>query len=867
MNLSFDCPKRQGQTSELSFKNGELLLLTSEAAPINERLDDASDHSSVYSDDLELILDAQEDFEQQQMTKQEITERLLSFGLDRDGLPVRPDLLFANFEQAAEFCWSSEEVNCWHKWLGYECRPIEEPHIVLWDYEGGTSCLDLSCSAGDVVNVMAEEYQVRFVGELFKDCGHYMRLPQRWSLARWMNNKTFEPLTGLIPSSWLISKKFHDALENRHYFKRTTWFLGTTDFSSAYEKMLDNRSSHRAGLFVIFSPQWLNLDPADHRPFVLLVMCQKAIEYVRETVRLVDEQIRPQVATQKLLQLIANARREQTTRRTPTPLAMTPDTVQSSAPSVINPLVSIAPTERQTARSETQTATKTTTPQTNIQSPNQQEEPDELFAEHVSTPYYVKSYTISRSSLGRYLLFDHQYETLYDLVYHLSNFVSPLPHLLDGGPLSFGKHQYFNAIPSPPKPTRDLYSLTMQMEQIAARHFDQVAEPAVLRRAFDYVYKTVFNPFKRTHKEYAESAGLSNAVVEEARAFCDQYQQPKKKEADKLPANQMPKDEAELRPMKGVQLDANRLEFNEEDLLGAGAFGSVYRGKLKIDGDVTIPVAVKKLEIEPPSDEKQQAWIAEMEVLQVVSHPNVACFYGFCYDEKQENTMLALELMNCGALADFLRVTNQIVSVNREFKISTNEQVDFLVQIARGMSYLHSLDPPIIHGDLAARNVLMQHHPIDRTRYILKVSDFGLSKTCRHDVHFYPDNPNKLPFKWLPPEVLQRSEMNVKADVWAFGVTAIEFFGVQEPYGILGAERIFSMCKEGHRMERPASMPIYIYDVILRCWRFQPVDRPSFVEIVDRLQPFYIENETQHLNLIANRLTSDKEEMKKNKGL
>ncbi|KAI6231720.1 Protein kinase domain-containing protein [Aphelenchoides besseyi] len=810
--------------TEHTFKPGELLLLTSESAPINERLDDASDHSSIYTDDLELILDSQEDFEQKQMTKQEITERLLSFGLDRDGLPVRADLLFADFEQAADFRWSSEVVNCWHKWLGYESRPIEEPHIVLWDYSGGTSCLDLNCSAGDVVNVMAEEYQVRFVGELFKDCGHYMRLPQRWSLARWMNNKTFQSHTGLIPSSWLISKTFHD--ENRRYFKRTTWFLGTTDFSAAYEKMLDNRSSHRAGLFVVFSPHWLNLDPADHRPFVLLVMCQKAIEYVRETVRLVDKQIRPQIATRKILQMIANARHERT-RRTPTPLAMTPGTVQSPASSAINP------------------------------PPNQLEEPDELFAEHVSTPYYVKSYTISRSSLGRYLIFDHQYDTLYDLVYHLSNFVSPLPHLLDGGPLTFAKHQYFNAIPSPPKPTRDLYSLTMQMEQIAARHFDQVTEPAILRRAFDYVYRTVFNPFKRTHEEYAQSAGLPDAVVEEARAFCDQ--QPKKKQSDESPANQMPKDEAELRPSKGVQLDPNNLSYNEEDLLGSGAFGSVYRGKLKIDGDVTIPVAVKKLEIEPPMDEKQQAWIAEMEVLQVVSHPNVACFYGFCYDEKQEYTMLALELMNCGSLGDFLK--------NRDFKISTNEQVDFLVQIARGMSYLHSLDPPIIHGDLAARNVLMQHHPIDRTRYILKVADFGLSKTCRHDVHFYPDNPLKLPFKWLPPEVLQRIEMNVKADVWAFGITAIEFFGVQEPYGIFGAERIFSMCKEGHRMERPASMPIYIYDVVLRCWRWQPVDRPTFVEIVDVLQPFYIENETQHLNLIADRLISDKEEMEKNKAL
>lgn len=51
-----------------------------------------------------------------------------------------------------------------------------------------------------------------------------------------------------------------------------------------------------------------------------------------------------------------------------------------------------------------------------------------------------------------------------------------------------------------------------------------------------------------------------------------------------------------------------------------------------------------------------------------------------------------------------------------EYTVSTNEHVDFLTQIARGMAHLHSLDPPIVHGDLAARNVLIRHHPKDETR-------------------------------------------------------------------------------------------------------------------------------------------------------
>ncbi|KAI6239774.1 hypothetical protein M3Y99_00528300 [Aphelenchoides fujianensis] len=521
------------QQTEVALRKDELVLVPTEAIPINERLDDGSDHSTVYSGDLELALDAQEDFEQQQLTEEEA--RLPPFGLDRDGLPVRADLLFADAKRAADFRWCLEDVSRWQKWRGFEARPVEVPHVVLWDFFGGTSCLDLNCSAGDIVHVVAEEYQVRMVGETFKGKGAFMRLPHRWSLARWLNNKPFQPVVGLIPSAWLVNKKFYD--ENRRYFKRATWFLGIADVSTAYETILEDRSSYRAGLFVIFSPKWLNLDPADHRPF-------------------------------------------------------------------------------------------------------------------------------------------------------------------------------------------------------------------------------------RAHAEYAQCAGLPAGVVDEARAFCSKFQRPDSVETapaasvepvkeeqkkagcrgkegviagfqDLLPLSQLPADHAELRPHSSVRLDAARVAFREEDVLGAGAFATVFKGRLQREAGGALPIAVKKLRVLPPQNEQRQAWVAEMEVLQLVSHPNVARFFGFCFDAKGENAMLAFEFMDCGALSDFLK--------NRRFEVSANEQVDFLTQIARGMSHLHALDPPIIHGDLAARNVLMTHHPTEQTRYVLKVSDFGLSKTCRHDAHVYPDDPHKLP--------------------------------------------------------------------------------------------------------------------------
>lgn len=93
-------------------------------------------------------------------------------------------------------------------------------------------------------------------------------------------------------------------------------------------------------------------------------------------------------------------------------------------------------------------------------------------------------------------------------------------------------------------------------------------------------------------------------------------------------------------------------------MLGSGAFGAVYRGKLEtVEGEVN--VAIKKLKMVVPEADHRQPWISEMEILQVISHPNVTKFYGFCYNETKEYAMLTFELVDIGSLADFMKVLIQ----------------------------------------------------------------------------------------------------------------------------------------------------------------------------------------------------------------
>jgi serine/threonine protein kinase len=98
-------------------------------------------------------------------------------------------------------------------------------------------------------------------------------------------------------------------------------------------------------------------------------------------------------------------------------------------------------------------------------------------------------------------------------------------------------------------------------------------------------------------------------------------------------------------------------------------------------------------------------------------HRNCVLMYGL-YQEA-EKVYVVMELLSLGSLDKFLE--------ENEEKIDVKDLQMMCVHIARGMAYLHSVD--LLHNDLAARNVLLTlNDSADDGKYLVKVSDFGLSK-------------------------------------------------------------------------------------------------------------------------------------------
>ncbi|XP_055683912.1 receptor-type tyrosine-protein kinase FLT3 isoform X2 [Lutzomyia longipalpis] len=161
-----------------------------------------------------------------------------------------------------------------------------------------------------------------------------------------------------------------------------------------------------------------------------------------------------------------------------------------------------------------------------------------------------------------------------------------------------------------------------------------------------------------------------------------------------------------------------------------------------------------------------------------------------------------------------------------EYVLDHKELHNFAIQIARGMNHLE--ERKITHRDLAARNVLIDEQKT------LKISDFGLSRTG-----IYVNTRNKrVPLRWLSIEAVRDNLYSSKSDVWAFGIVLWEIGTLGGfPYPTVGNHELLSYLKSGHRLQRPDNCTEDLYQIMLQCWRERPEDRPSFEELVAKLEP------------------------------
>ena len=353
----------------------------------------------------------------------------------------------------------------------------------------------------------------------------------------------------------------------------------------------------------------------------------------------------------------------------------------------------------------------------------------------------------------------------------------------------------------------------------------------------------------------------------------------------------------------------HELEIGQE--IGAGGFGSVFRGRFRgsdvaikmikavrleptmedaidensidlgsADGPKRTRAAVSSLRVSslsfvsdavssPSSDASsiefhRELFRKEMLLLSGLRHPNCVLLMGACIKDK--DVVIVTELMRGGSLADALESNSKALEPMRV-------KLSLLIDVANGLSYLHSANPAILHCDLKPANILLDE---DRTSGFLrhaKISDFGLSSGADQS-GLVGEGLVFGTVAYGAPEVLASQGASTASDIYSLAIVMWELYTMRRPFGHMpGMATQISHCFDNENTQvvaedlaksirdpavnlRPPTdtfgFPEEYLQLIKRCWTHAPETRPDIAEIVALLEAMQ-ENESLVATIVRRR--------------
>ncbi|KAM7115577.1 serine/threonine-protein kinase WNK1 isoform 12-T12 [Molossus nigricans] len=271
----------------------------------------------------------------------------------------------------------------------------------------------------------------------------------------------------------------------------------------------------------------------------------------------------------------------------------------------------------------------------------------------------------------------------------------------------------------------------------------------------------------------------------------------------------------------GMSTDGRFLKFDIE--IGRGSFKTVYKG---LDTETTVEVAWCELQDRKLTKSERQRFKEEAEMLKGLQHPNIVRFY-----DSWESTVkgkkcivLVTELMTSGTLKTYLK----------RFKVMKIKVLrSWCRQILKGLQFLHTRTPPIIHRDLKCDNIF-----ITGPTGSVKIGDLGLATLKRAS---FAKSVIGTP-EFMAPEMYEE-KYDESVDVYAFGMCMLEMATSEYPYSeCQNAAQIYRRVTSG---VKPASFDKVaipeVKEIIEGCIRQNKDERYS---IKDLLNHAFFQEET-----------------------
>ena len=288
---------------------------------------------------------------------------------------------------------------------------------------------------------------------------------------------------------------------------------------------------------------------------------------------------------------------------------------------------------------------------------------------------------------------------------------------------------------------------------------------------------------------------------------------------------------APLRIFTSGELDKATNKFNDNNIVGRGGFGTVYKGILSDQ----MVVAVKRSQRVDQS-QVEQFVNEQLVILSQVTHTNVVQLLGCCLEA--EVPLLVYEFITNGALFHHLH--------NTSVPMSWEDRLRIAVETASALAYLHlAAKPPIVHRDVKSSNILLDE------RFTAKVSDFGASRPIpQNQTHVTTLVQGTLGY--MDPEYFQTSQLTEKSDVYSFGVVLIELLTREKPISDGQIDEVrnlamhFSTLFHHNRLLEIVDSQVAeeagtrhvktVAQLALRCLRLKGEERPRMIEVAVELE-------------------------------
>uniref|UniRef100_A0A182HQE2 non-specific serine/threonine protein kinase n=1 Tax=Anopheles arabiensis TaxID=7173 RepID=A0A182HQE2_ANOAR len=266
----------------------------------------------------------------------------------------------------------------------------------------------------------------------------------------------------------------------------------------------------------------------------------------------------------------------------------------------------------------------------------------------------------------------------------------------------------------------------------------------------------------------------------------------------------------------GISPCGRFLKYDKE--VGRGSFKTVYRG---LDTQTGVAVAWCELLEKKVNRVERARFREEAEMLKKLQHPNIVRFYNYweatpTVGNKKKNIVLITELMLSGTLKSYLR---------RFKKINPKVLKSWCRQILKGLHFLHSRTPPIIHRDLKCDNIF-----ITGTTGSVKIGDLGLATLKNRS---FAKSVIGTP-EFMAPEMYEE-HYDEAVDVYAFGMCMLEMATSEYPYNECNTPaQIYKKVTSGvkpqslEKVENPE-----VREIIERCIHDKKEGRPTCKELLN----------------------------------